>query len=287
MIATRLPSIRFFLLRGLARESGHWGAFLPLLRQGADTESCVPMDLPGTGANRRKRATSKLAPTLSFLQECYQDRLDYDQKKCLIGISLGGMIAWQWALGHPAEFSHLVVINVSFADSGHVFQRLRPFGFYQISRIAACGPDLKAREHLILDMVSNLSPSQRASFEESWTQLAANRPIALLTVLKQLLLARSCRFKPSWFGERSSVKPPPKILILSSERDRMVDPSCSSRLAQSLNLPHIRHQSAGHDLALDDPEWLASVIFDWLGDREEIPSRRETELGSVPTVKNF
>ena len=40
----------WILLRGLTRESGHCGGFLPLFQQTCPDDAVVPLDLPGSGA---------------------------------------------------------------------------------------------------------------------------------------------------------------------------------------------------------------------------------------------
>ncbi|HEY5138312.1 MAG TPA: alpha/beta hydrolase, partial [Methylococcales bacterium] len=39
----------WLLLRGLARESAHWGDFIPLLQSAFPDASVTMVDLPGTG----------------------------------------------------------------------------------------------------------------------------------------------------------------------------------------------------------------------------------------------
>jgi pimeloyl-ACP methyl ester carboxylesterase len=53
--------------------------------------------------------------------------------------------------------------------------------------------------------------------------------------------------------------------ILSSAGDRLVDPGCSRRLAESWRAAHHVHPDAGHDLPLDDGAWVAERIATWLG----------------------
>jgi hypothetical protein len=39
---------------------------------------------------------------------------------------------------------------------------------------------------------------------------------------------------------------------------------CSIALAQAWHVPIALHESAGHDLALDDGTWLAARVAEWL-----------------------
>jgi pimeloyl-[acyl-carrier protein] methyl ester esterase len=49
-------------------------------------------------------------------------------------------------------------------------------------------------------------------------------------------------------------------LILASENDKMVSVKCSCRLAKRLKAEIHIHPNAGHDIAVDDPEWLVKQI---------------------------
>jgi pimeloyl-ACP methyl ester carboxylesterase len=52
-------------------------------------------------------------------------------------------------------------------------------------------------------------------------------------------------------------------LILASHGDRLVDPDCSWNLARRLGANLVMHRTAGHDLTLDDPNWVANQIRQW------------------------
>ena len=47
------------------------------------------------------------------------------------------------------------------------------------------------------------------------------------------------------------------LLLLAGAGDRLVDPACSRRLARTWQVPLLEHAQAGHDLPLDDPDWVA------------------------------
>jgi pimeloyl-ACP methyl ester carboxylesterase len=62
---------------------------------------------------------------------------------------------------------------------------------------------------------------------------------------------------------------PPKVplLILNGMGDRFVSPACSLQLSQKWNLELRRHPLAGHDLPLDDPDWILAQIEAWLSSK--------------------
>jgi predicted alpha/beta hydrolase family esterase len=54
------------------------------------------------------------------------------------------------------------------------------------------------------------------------------------------------------------------LLVLASAADTLVDPRCSIRLAHAWDAELRTHPTAGHDLPLDDAEWVASEVGRWL-----------------------
>jgi len=83
-------------------------------------------------------------------------------------------------------------------------------------------------------------------------KVAEAHPVAAANALRQLLAA--ARFMPP----RS--KPPIPTLVLSGLGDRLVNPRCSQAIAQAWNLPLETHPTAGHDLTLDEPEWVIEKL---------------------------
>jgi len=89
----------------------------------------------------------------------------------------------------------------------------------------------------------------------AWTAWGRECPVSRGNTLRQLLAA--ARF--------SAVKKPAvPLLILAGAGDRMVHPSCSQRLARAWGADFALHPSAGHDLTLDDGDWVAREVKAWL-----------------------
>jgi hypothetical protein len=51
---------------------------------------------------------------------------------------------------------------------------------------------------------------------------------------------------------------------LNSLGDRMVAPACTEAIAKRWNVESKTHPWAGHDLPLDDPEWVIAMVVEWL-----------------------
>jgi pimeloyl-ACP methyl ester carboxylesterase len=89
----------------------------------------------------------------------------------------------------------------------------------------------------------------------AWTQARQQRPVSAANALRQLLAAALYRVR----------KNPPGVplLLLASEQDGLVDVRCSLAVAQRWGCPLRLHPWAGHDLPLDDPDWVIAQVASW------------------------
>jgi pimeloyl-ACP methyl ester carboxylesterase len=94
--------------------------------------------------------------------------------------------------------------------------------------------------------------AQRQGALPTWAALARERPVRPANALRQL--AAAARYSAS------PMRPATPTLVLTSARDRLVDSSCSRKLAQAWQAGLAVHPSAGHDLPLDDPDWLITEV---------------------------
>jgi len=147
-----------------------------------------------------------------------------------------------------------VAINTSVGGICRPWQRLRIPALISTLRTLA-QRDAVTREQAILELTTS---DHRHDLELARRHAALHdaRPIARSNVLRQMLAA--ARFRAESVG---SLVP---ILLLCSAADRMVDPACSRRIAETLATSLAIHPSAGHDLTLDDPNWSAEQISNWL-----------------------
>jgi pimeloyl-ACP methyl ester carboxylesterase len=165
----------------------------------------------------------------------------------LFGLSLGGMVAAHWAAAHPGEVPACVLVNTSMR--GAPFARLRPAAWPALLRIALAR-DAAAAEAGILRLTSNrpVDPELVAQ----WAAIRRARPVAPATAWRQLVAA--ARFA-------LPARPPGvPCLVLCSSADRLVHWHCSRTLAARWQAPLRVHASAGHDLPLDDPAWVAAQL---------------------------
>lgn len=242
------------LLRGLTREAGHWGGFPAQLgAQLGAGHDVVALDLPGSGERHREVCPVSIG---AIAQACRAEhaRRGRGGRCVLVALSLGAMVAVEWARQAPGELAGCVLINTSLRGQMPFHQRLRPGNYPRLARLLWPGRTLLQRERDVLAMTSS-EPACHDTTVSDWARIAGERPVSARNALRQLLAA--ARYN-------ASDRPPPvPLLILSSAGDQLVSPECSRRLAQHWGASNAVHPSAGHDLPLDDPTWVLHQLALW------------------------
>lgn len=240
------------LLRGLARESRHWGDFPALLRQSLPRgDTVLAMDLPGNGSRWRERSPSSVAGMLAAVRAVLARRQQAGPF-IVVGLSLGGMVAMHWAACAPRELEGCVLINSSTRGFAPPWQRLQPRAWGPLLAWLLTGGSAEERERRVWRLTSARPPDDHVLAQ--WVSHAGSAPVAHGNVLRQLLAA--WRFR----APRSVPLP---ALLLSSGGDRLVSPRCSAALSAAWCAPLRVHPHAGHDLPLDAPDWVVRQVLRW------------------------
>lgn len=234
----------WILLRGLVREARHWGDFPRRLadRLGA---SVYCLDLPGNGRHHARRSPLSIGAMLDQMHE----EISLEAPVYLLGLSMGGLVAAEWASRYPDELAGLVLINSSSAGLSPPWQRLRPGALPSILG-ALCLPRTQ-REAVLYRLTCARQDDLRLTLSR-WVGYAREYPVSRRNFLRQLCAA--ARYRVPDVISRSPA------LILSSCGDRMVDPGCSRALARHWQCRAHEHPWAGHDLPHDDPDWLLEQL---------------------------
>lgn len=242
----------WILLRGLTRESRHWGGFPEVLRQQCGGLDVAAIDLPGNGRLNDRESPLRVA---GMAENCRAQLVDRGLAPpyYLLAMSLGAMVAVAWADRHPAELGGCVLINTSLRPFSPVHHRLRPRNYLPLLDLLWRKRDAAHREKTILRLTS--SHPERPQTLAEWTDYARQNPVSPRNALRQLLAAACYEAPPA--------RPAPPVLVLASAQDRLVDPRCSRRLAARWNAAFAEHPTAGHDLPLDDPAWVAQQVGRW------------------------
>lgn len=244
------------LLRGLMRESRHWGDFPSLFQQAIGAQHIVTLDFPGNGRLHGQASASSVEEMVNDCRVQLQ-QLGYAPPYNLLALSLGAMVAEAWSERYPEELEKMVLINTSLAPYSPFYHRLRPANYPALIFTMLFG-SAGQRESLILRLTSRLainSNHQRAIMDQ-WLVYAREYPIIRANILRQLLAAIRYRAAPT--------APHVAVLLLASQQDQLVNVKCSLTLAQRWHCALRVHPAAGHDLPLDDGDWVAQQIKEWI-----------------------
>ncbi len=242
----------WILLRGLTRECCHWGHFPQVLRDELQTAHVVALDLPGNGEFNAVISPLGLADTASY---CHDElrRRGIPPPYRLLAMSMGGMVATAWAQRFPADIEACVLINTSFGAFSPFHARLRPRAWPTLIRLLLT-QNAHVQEQLVFNLTSQLADASPALLNE-WIAIRQSRPVSARNTLRQLIAA--ARF-------RAPSSAPVLTLVLASARDGLVSADCSMEIARRWNCAIVVHPTAGHDLPLDDGEWVAREVHKWL-----------------------
>jgi pimeloyl-ACP methyl ester carboxylesterase len=244
------------LLRGLMREARHWGEFPLRFQDEVDAQIVVSPDFPGNGSLHLQTSPSSVAEMADDCREQLR-QLGYAPPYCVLALSLGAMVAVEWSARYPDEIQKMVLINTSLAPFNPFYHRLRPanypslLGFLVFSSAAQ-------RERLILRITSKLirTPQEQTALLNEWVGYALDCPVTRANILHQLRAAILYR--------AAQTAPCVPVLLLGGQKDQLVNVKCSLALAQRWGCPIRLHPTAGHDLPLDDPAWVARQVREWL-----------------------
>lgn len=242
-------------LRGLIRQHRHWEDFPDRFRAAFPGTPVLLLDLPGNGDLCDRDSPMAIRGMVDSVRK--QLATQHVQGPVnVLALSLGAMTTIEWMEQYPEDIERAVLMNTSLRGMSAFTERLRPENYRAIFGNLLRGRAGLEREQLILDITTNLYP-HKAALAAKWAGYAADHPTSTANALRQLAAAARYHAPPA--------RPHEHVLMLQSLGDRLVNPVCSTRIAETWRWPLFSHPSAGHDLTLDDPEWVIARIREWLG----------------------
>lgn len=243
----------WIFLRGLTRESRHWGDFPEVFRETIADAEIITLDLPGNGHLHLMESPLCVEQMADY---CHAEMLvrGLQPPYFLLAMSLGAMVAVDWARRYSNEISGCVLVNTSLRPVSPFYQRLRPRVYPVLLKHALFGGTPHEWEATILKLTSHLA-DDRALILDTWSALRRECPVTRRNALRQLWAASRYRI---------DARPAVRMLILASVNDGLVDSRCSRQLALRWGAELSEHPEAGHDIPLDDGPWVAKQVRDWL-----------------------
>ena len=232
------------LLRGLSRDARHWNDFPQRIAAALPGARVVAIDLPGTGLAHGLRSPWTVDAMAEHVRATLQIG-GIEPPYSLLAISMGAMVATAWARDWPAEIESAVLINTSMRPFNPITQRLRPQNYGRLLCALVAPP--RVAEGIILGSTSRAHAADRPLLD-LWVRQRKERPVRRIDALAQLIAA--ARFRAPRHN------PFRRVLLLTSARDALVDTRCTLALGRAWQCEIRSHPSAGHDLPLDNPDWV-------------------------------
>lgn len=244
----------WILLRGLTREAAHWGGFAGDFQSALPQARVLALDLPGNGQLHARQSPLTVQ---GMVAACRAElaRQGVHPPFYLFAMSLGAMVATEWARMAPADISGCVLVNTSFRPFSPFFHRLRPRNYAVLLRLALRPQSAEAIERTVWQLTSN-APDPRNAVIADWVAARARHPVSAINALRQLVAAARYR--------APTVAPNARILLLTSQSDQLVNSRCSQAIARSWHCALALHPQAGHDLPLDASQWVIGQVQQWL-----------------------
>jgi hypothetical protein len=96
--------------------------------------------------------------------------------------------------------------------------------------------------------------------EQVWEKIQNARPISFKNCWRQIKAAAT--YRPG------NIKPIQSVFLLNSLGDRLVAPICSEAISNKWGFEIQLHPWAGHDLPLDDGNWVVLELKNWVNENK-------------------
>ena len=246
--------MNIYLLRGLVREKEHWNWFKSYIEDQFPSANIILLEIPGVGETCDQISPDSFKEMVKFMRDKHEDTIKNDEENLLMAMSLGGMIARVWLDIYPEDFKKVILVNTSFKGITPLFKRLRPLSLLRFINIFFT-PSIESREKKILAMVSN-NKIEREKLIDSWVDIQKKRPVRRKSFINQIKAALTSKV---------SIEMPKgvELLIIGAKGDGLCHYESSILLNKAWGGELKIHESAGHDLPIDDPNWLVSTMKNW------------------------
>ncbi|MDX2020892.1 MAG: alpha/beta hydrolase [Deltaproteobacteria bacterium] len=242
--------VTWVLFRGLGRDALHWNDLPQKLAQAMPGSRVLTPDLPGTGVLFERKSPLAVTTIAKVVRESLFG-VQPPTALNLVGLSLGSMVALAWAQTWPSEVNALALVSPSVGGLCPPWWRCQPRALAAFAGIG-CSANGAKRERKVLRLTSS-NPEVRARALGPWTDIAVRHPVSRTNLARQLLAAST--FRPH-------LAPlPMATLVLAGQQDRIVDVRCAHKMGGALGATVHVHPTAGHDVPLDDPSWVAQQLM--------------------------
>ncbi len=244
------------MLRGLGRGKHHWASFKTEMTKAFPNRDILFIDLPGNGELSHLKSPNNIKAAAEAITT--QLELEGVDGPCdFVGLSLGGMLVL-YMMENTSWVRRATVINTSLGSLSYPLERIKPMALLSLVYSLMLP---KPQQEKMIWKVTAKQPMDKAVLK-NWINVSKLHHVSPKNLWSQLMIARSYNKKPI-LGKKEK-----DLLVLSSRKDELVSSRCSKKLAQHTGALHKVHKTAGHDLPLDDPKWVASCVHQFFSCEE-------------------
>lgn len=257
------------LIHGFSASLHTWGPWVERLAIGENRISdyrVISIDLPGHGLTS---APADYEASIDAFRDVVADFVQTQnlQRFALAGSSMGGNVAWEYALAHPDQVEALILVDASgwqetraeFAEDPPVFQLIRN---------PVIGPLLRD-----LDSTRLIRQGLEASFGDPAVvddaMVTRYAELSRAPGHRDILLQMTLGFRTRNFATAERLAPlQMPVLILSGDQDRIVPVNHARQFNEAINgsnlilfegIGHIPQEEAADDSAMAVHEFLYRV----------------------------
>ncbi|MGZ3773072.1 MAG: alpha/beta fold hydrolase [Pseudobdellovibrionaceae bacterium] len=239
----------WILLRGLARGTGHWGSFVERMKKHFPQDRFELIDLPGNGGRNEEQSPLNISEYVKDLR-MHSEFVKKGQPFNILSVSLGSMVTVEWLREYPHEVQKAYLVCTSSMGFSSVHQRFLPANYLKAFQLLKARGDESEYEKVVLEMVTN-SHARRQAEGLALMAYTKTHPMHFSNIVRQLIAASRYRFPKEAPGD---------IRLIGSYGDKLVSPKCTLKIGESWGVRPAMHPWAGHDIAIDDPDWLIEQL---------------------------
>lgn len=234
----------WIFLRGLTRGKGHWVDFIERFQKANPQAVIELLDIPGNGSENKKTSPLHIQDYVYFIRS--NSKFVKEKKKFnLVGHSLGGMVTVHWAHLFPEDLHKIFVMNSSLRGTQPAFERFKIKNIKWLV-LYAFEKDFIKKEGYSLKVISN-NATRSLEVVKSLAEYTKKYPVKDTNFFRQMIAGARAEMP-------ISLDVPTKII--ASKEDQLASYKNSVVIAEKLHGELVLHETAGHDIAIDDPEWL-------------------------------
>ena len=241
---------KLFLITGMMRSMTNWKTTIEILKNKFPDFEVIPLDVPGMGIHHALKSPLSINANVEFLKKRFD--ANKGDLNVMLGFSLGGMITSKWTELYPEDVHGAILVNTSFTHLQNPLLRMKLKIIPKM--IIAMFSQSILREKLLYRAICN-NIENKSNIIEDWYQDQKKYPVKTLNIIRQFIAGLTFR--------SINLELDLPILVIRSPNDHLVSSTCSINIANNYEAEIVHHETAGHDILNDDPNWVATEIDSW------------------------